>query len=60
MVFRIEWKKSTRKDFRKLPPRVVDRIIEAWMNWRMSPSHLAVKSCKARNMRIGFALVITA
>ena len=28
MVFRIEWKKSTRKDLRKLPPRVVDRIIE--------------------------------
>ena len=29
MAFRIEWKKSTRKDLRKLPPRVVDRIIEA-------------------------------
>ena len=29
MPFRIEWKKSTRKDLRKLPPRVVDRIIEA-------------------------------
>jgi len=29
MAFRIEWKKSTRKDLRKLPPRVVDRIVEA-------------------------------
>jgi mRNA interferase RelE/StbE len=28
MAFRIEWKKSTRKDLRRLPPGVVDRIIK--------------------------------
>lgn len=29
MAFRIEWKKSTRKDLRKLPPKVVTDVIEA-------------------------------
>ena len=29
MAFRIEWKKSTRKDLRKLPANVTGRIIEA-------------------------------
>ena len=29
MAFHIEWKKSTRKDLRKLPAGTVDRIIEA-------------------------------
>ena len=29
MAFRIEWKKSTRKDLRKLPSTTVDKIIEA-------------------------------
>jgi mRNA interferase RelE/StbE len=29
MAFRIEWKKSTRKDLRKLPPSAVERIVEA-------------------------------
>jgi mRNA interferase RelE/StbE len=29
MAFRIEWKKSTRKDLRKLPSATVDKIIEA-------------------------------
>lgn len=29
MAFRIEWKKSTRKDLRKLPSDTVDKIIEA-------------------------------
>ena len=29
MAFRIEWKKSTRKDLRKLPPSVVERVFEA-------------------------------
>ena len=28
MAFRIEWKKSTRKDLRKLPASIVDRIVE--------------------------------
>jgi mRNA interferase RelE/StbE len=27
--FRIEWKKSTRKDLRKLPPSIEGRIVEA-------------------------------
>jgi mRNA interferase RelE/StbE len=29
MAFRIEWKKSTRKDLRKLPSATLDRIIAA-------------------------------
>ena len=29
MAFRIEWKRSTRKDLRKLPSAMVDRIIAA-------------------------------
>ena len=29
MAFHIEWKKSTRKDLRKLPAGTVDRIVEA-------------------------------
>ena len=29
MSFRIEWKKSTRKDLRKLPPSAGERIVEA-------------------------------
>jgi mRNA interferase RelE/StbE len=29
MAFRIEWKKSTRKDLRKLPSATVDKIIAA-------------------------------
>lgn len=29
MAFRVEWKKSTKKDLRKLPPSVVDRVVEA-------------------------------
>lgn len=29
MAFRIEWKKSTRKDFRKLPASVANRIVRA-------------------------------
>ena len=29
MAFRIEWKKSTRKDLRKLPANAADKIVEA-------------------------------
>ena len=29
MAFRIEWKKSTRKDLRKLPAAIMGRIVEA-------------------------------
>ena len=29
MAFRIEWKKSTRKDLRRLPSGAVDRVIKA-------------------------------
>jgi mRNA-degrading endonuclease RelE of RelBE toxin-antitoxin system len=32
MAFRIEWKKSTRKDLRKPPSSTVDKIIEAVEN----------------------------
>ena len=29
MAFRIEWKKSTRKDIRKLPAKTVNEVLEA-------------------------------
>ena len=29
MAFRIEWKRSTRKDLRKLPANVTERIVKA-------------------------------
>ncbi len=29
MAFRVEWKKSTKKDLRKLPADVVDRVLAA-------------------------------
>ena len=37
MVFRIEWKKSTRKDLRKLPPGITERIVEAVENLAENP-----------------------
>jgi mRNA interferase RelE/StbE len=37
MAFRIEWKKSTRKDLRKLPPSAADRIVEAVENLAENP-----------------------
>jgi mRNA interferase RelE/StbE len=37
MAFRIEWKKSTRKDLRKLPPNAVDKIVEAVENLAANP-----------------------
>jgi mRNA-degrading endonuclease RelE of RelBE toxin-antitoxin system len=29
MPFRVEWKKSTRKDLRKLPANAEERVVEA-------------------------------
>lgn len=37
MPFRIEWKKSTRKDLRKLPASTEERIIEAVENLAENP-----------------------
>ncbi|HEY5298330.1 MAG TPA: type II toxin-antitoxin system RelE/ParE family toxin [Verrucomicrobiae bacterium] len=37
MAFRIEWKKSTRKDLRKLPSNAADRIIAAVENLAENP-----------------------
>ena len=37
MAFRIEWKKSTRKDLRKLPPATVNKIVEAVENLGGNP-----------------------
>ncbi len=37
MAFRIEWKKSTRKDLRKLPSTTVDKIIEAVEDLAVNP-----------------------
>ena len=37
MAFRIEWKKSTRKDLRKLPAGTVERIVEAVENLAGNP-----------------------
>jgi mRNA interferase RelE/StbE len=37
MAFRIEWKKSTRKDLRKLPPNAADKIVETVENLAANP-----------------------
>jgi mRNA interferase RelE/StbE len=37
MAFRIEWKKSTRKDLRKLPANAADKIVEAVENLAENP-----------------------
>jgi mRNA interferase RelE/StbE len=37
MAFRIEWKKSTRKDLRKLPSATVDRVVKAVENLAENP-----------------------
>ena len=37
MAFHIEWKKSTRKDLRKLPAGSADRIVEAVENLAENP-----------------------
>ena len=37
MAFRIEWKKSTRKDLRKLPASATDRIVAAVENLAENP-----------------------
>ena len=37
MAFRIEWKKSTRKDLRKLPSNAADKIVEAVENLAANP-----------------------
>ena len=37
MAFRIEWKKSTRKDLRKLPADTVERIVEVVENLAENP-----------------------
>ena len=37
MAFRIEWKKSTRKDLRKLPASAADKIIGAVENLAQNP-----------------------
>jgi mRNA-degrading endonuclease RelE of RelBE toxin-antitoxin system len=42
--FRIEWKKSTRKDFRKLPPSPGERIIEAVEDLAETPFLMASKN----------------
>ena len=37
MAFRIEWKKSTRKDLRKLPSSAADKIVQAVENLAKNP-----------------------
>jgi len=37
MAFRVEWKKSTRKDLRRLPQVTVDRVIEAVESLAQNP-----------------------
>jgi|GEM_PF-2965908 mRNA-degrading endonuclease RelE of RelBE toxin-antitoxin system len=44
MAFRIEWKKSTRKDLRKLPASTAERIVETVKTWRKIPSRTAWKN----------------
>jgi mRNA interferase RelE/StbE len=57
MAFLIEWKKSTKKDLRKLPATVVDRIVEAVEELAKNPfphgvEKLAGSECAYR-IRIG-------
>ena len=53
MAFRVEWKKSTRKDLRKLPASVVTRIIEAVENLAETPfPHGVEKLSGSRNTPI--------
>jgi mRNA-degrading endonuclease RelE of RelBE toxin-antitoxin system len=44
MAFRIEWKKSTRKDLRKLPSNAADKIVEAVENLAANPFPTAWKN----------------
>ena len=37
MAFRIEWKKSTRKDLRKMPPDIVNRVLDAVESLSQNP-----------------------
>jgi mRNA interferase RelE/StbE len=37
MAFRIEWKKSTRKDLRKLPANAADKIVEVVEHLSQNP-----------------------
>jgi mRNA interferase RelE/StbE len=37
MAFRVEWKKSTKKDLRKIPVTAVDRIVTAAGNLGSNP-----------------------
>ena len=37
MAFRVEWKESTRKDLRRLPQAMVDRVIKAVESLAQNP-----------------------
>ena len=60
MAFRIEWKKSTRKDLRKLPPRQVGRIVEAVEELADEPFPFGSEKLQGSNTRTGFASATTA
>jgi len=57
MAFRVEWKKSTRKDLRKLPPNVVDRVLETVEQLAVNPFPVGVEklagSEHAYRVRVG-------
>jgi mRNA interferase RelE/StbE len=57
MAFRVEWKKSTRKDLRKLPPNVVDRVLETVEQLAENPFPVGVEklagSEHAYRVRVG-------
>jgi len=57
MAFRVEWKKSTRKDLRKLPPKVVDRVLETVEQLAENPFPVGVEklagSEHAYRVRVG-------
>jgi mRNA interferase RelE/StbE len=62
MAFRIEWKKSTQKDLRKLPANVAERIVEAVENLSDNPFPQGIEklsgSQHAYRIRIGDYRVI--
>jgi mRNA interferase RelE/StbE len=62
MAFRVEWKKSTRKDLRKLPPPMVNRIIAAVEDLAGNPFPHGVEkltgSDHAYRIRVGGIIVL--
>jgi hypothetical protein len=59
MAFRIEWKKSTRKDLRKLPAGAVDRVVEAVEELSQNPFPHGADKLTGSEHAIAFGWAIT-